>query len=264
MTLLAVNGVELAVERAGEGDPLVLVHGSWGDRTGWAFVEQELAQTFHLVTYDRRGHSGSPEATGTRRDDEDDLAALIEHLGLAPVHLVGNSFGASISLGLTARRPDLVRTLCVHEPPLMGLAADDPVVAEAIAQIGRVLPLIDAGDLEDAVRVFVNDVALGPGAFDLLPPDDRARMVNNAGTFRDEMQDPAFSELDLDALTAGTRPMLLTHGDQSPPFFEKVVDVLRASVPNLRVELIEGAGHLPHLTNPAEWIATVRDHASRG
>ena len=92
MTLMTVNGVELAVEQSGDGDPLVLVHGSWGDRTGWVFVEEELAKQHHVVSYDRRGHSSSPPATGTRRDDEDDLAALIEHLGLVPAHIVGNSF----------------------------------------------------------------------------------------------------------------------------------------------------------------------------
>jgi pimeloyl-ACP methyl ester carboxylesterase len=264
MTLIAVNGVELAVERAGDGDPLVLVHGSWGDRTGWVFVEEELAKTFHVVSYDRRGHSSSPEATGTRRDDEDDLEALIEHLDTGPVHLVGNSFGASISLGLTARRPDLVRTLCVHEPPLTDLAADDPVVADALAQVGRVFPLIETGDTEEALKVFVNDVALGPGAFDLLPPEDRARMAGNAGTFLGELQDPGFSAVDLEALAASATPMLLTYGDQSPPFFEKIVDQLRSGLPNLRVEVMEGAGHLPHITNATQWVAKVREHTSRG
>src|SRR5437870_5182126 len=181
MTLIEVNGVELAVEESGVGEPLVLVHGSWASRTGWMFVEDELAQSHHVVSYDRRGHSASPRASGTRRDDEDDLAALIEHLGLVPANIVGSSFGASISLALAARRPDLVRSLCVHEPPLTGLCANDPVVRETLDRVNdRVLPLIEGGEAESAARLFVNDVALGPGAWDFLPPEDQARTAHHA------------------------------------------------------------------------------------
>jgi pimeloyl-ACP methyl ester carboxylesterase len=127
-----VNGVRLLVEESGSGDPLVLVHGSWDDRQVWALIEEDLARRFRLISYDRRGHTGSQDSPepGARRDDEDDLADLIGSLDLAPANVVGNSFGASIALGLAARRPELFRTLCAHEPPLMSLAADDPLVAE--------------------------------------------------------------------------------------------------------------------------------------
>ncbi|MEO7573663.1 MAG: hypothetical protein ABIX10_14620 [Acidimicrobiales bacterium] len=57
--------------------------------------------------------------------------------------------------------------------------------------------------------------------------------------------------------------MLLTYGDQSPPFFEKVVGVLRSTVPQMRVTKIEGAGHLPHITNVADWLAVVREFVDR-
>lgn len=259
MTIIAVNGVDLAVEESGVGEPLVLVHGGWTDRTGWMLVEEELAQTYHVVSYDRRGHSKSPRGPGTRRDDEDDLAALIEHLGLGPVNIVGNSFGASITLALAARRPDLVRSLCAHEPPLTGLCADDPVVQAHLAPIhDRVLPLIEGGENMAAAQVFVNEVALGPGAWDLLPPARQAVMANNAATFLEEHQDPGWSTLDVAALAAAPTPMMVTYGDQSPPAFEKVVDVLRASVPQMRITKIEGAGHLPHVTNVPDWLTVVR------
>ena|SRR6266498_2781141 len=63
-------------------------------------VVPDLARSFRVVTYGRRGHSAS-EATpgqGSRRQDEDDLAGLIEGLGLAPAHVGANSFSASRSV----------------------------------------------------------------------------------------------------------------------------------------------------------------------
>ena len=146
MPLREVNGVRLMVEESGSGDTVVLVHGSWDDRQVWTLIEEDLAKRSRVVSYDRRGHTGSDDGSdpGTRRDDEDDLASLIETLGVAPANVVGSSFGASIALGLATRRPELFRTLCAHEPPLLSLAADDPLVMEVREAIGPVLELIRA------------------------------------------------------------------------------------------------------------------------
>ena len=107
---------------------------------------------------------------GIRRDDEDDLAAPLEHLGLAPANLVGNSFGASIALALAARRPDLVRSVCVHEPPLLGLCADDPFVRAASDSIYEsVLPLIERGEESAAAAGLRQRRRAGPGCVGSLP-----------------------------------------------------------------------------------------------
>ena len=178
MPLDDINGVRLLVEETGSGDPVVLVHGSWDDRSVWTFVESDLAESFRVVSYDRRGHTGSEDSTepGSRRDDEDDLAALIEHRDLAPAHLVANSFGGSIALGVLARRPELVRSVSAHEPPLIALVADDPAVAEFIAGVGPVSSLIDRGEPEAGARLFVEQV-LGPGAWEAMSPQDQAAMT---------------------------------------------------------------------------------------
>ncbi|MEU9211493.1 alpha/beta hydrolase [Streptomyces sp. NPDC048415] len=129
MPLLRVADLNLSYQVVGEGDPLVLVHGSWNDHTSWQpAIDADVRSSFRVVTYDRRGHgqSGAGPAQGTRRQDEDDLEALIERLGPAPAHVAGNSFGAAITLGPAARRPELLRTLTVHEPPLVAIVADDP------------------------------------------------------------------------------------------------------------------------------------------
>jgi pimeloyl-ACP methyl ester carboxylesterase len=261
--VVEVNGVGLLVEEAGDGEPLVLVHGSWDDRQAWTFVEDDLAKSFRVISYDRRGHTGSEDSPqpGLRRDDEDDLAALIEAHGLAPTHLVANSFGASIALSLTARRPELVRSVCAHEPPLMRLVADDPAVAQLSEAVGTVVSLIDQGDAEAGARLFVEEVALGPGAWELMPPEERAAMIANAGTFVGETRDPDWATIDLDGLSAVSRPVLLTQGDQSPPFFAAIVSRLAEVLDRAYVTRIPGAGHVPHQTHPAEWVTIVSEFA---
>src|SRR3712207_6033996 len=130
MPTIRVPDADLYYEETGTGEPIVLVHGSWSDAATWALLVPELATRFRVIAYDRRGHSRSTAGPGpgSRREDEDDLAALIEALGVAPVHVVGNSYGSSIALGLAARRPELLRSVAVHEPGPIGLAPFDPVV----------------------------------------------------------------------------------------------------------------------------------------
>ena len=256
---LEINGVRLRVEQSGAGEPLVLVHGSWMDRESWALVEDELAQAFHVVSYDRRGHSGSDDGPlpGTRRDDEDDLAALIESLGLGPVHLVGNSYGGSTALGMAVRRPDLVRSVSAHEPPLTALVAADPGVQRAGGEFLAVVQAIAGGDIEAAARRFVETV-VGPGGWETAPAQVKDTMIANARTFADEVRDLEGYGLDLGALARLDRPVLLSKGDQSPPFFGRIIDQLADAARSAEVVTIAGAGHVPHSTHPAEWVALVK------
>ena len=259
MPLIEVNGVRLLVEESGAGEPVVLVHGSWNDREIWGLVEPELASAYRVISYDRRGHTGSEDSPepGSRRDDEDDLAALVETIVGGPAHVVGNSFGGTIALSFAARRPDLVRSVFVHEPPLFGLVPDDPDVVAFIAGVGPVLELIDASESEQAARLFVDQV-LGPGVWDELPPPVRASVVGIAATFAGEVRDPNWTAIDLAALRDLERPVLFTHGAASPPFFSAVIQKLNEMTPRAEVVTIAGAGHVPHTTHPELWLATAR------
>ncbi|HVE45210.1 MAG TPA: alpha/beta hydrolase, partial [Acidimicrobiales bacterium] len=248
---------------AGHGPPIVLVHGSWDDRHVWALVEDDLAKSFRVVSYDRRGHTDSeePREPGTRRDDEDDLAALIEALGLAPANLVGNSFGGSITLGLAERRPELVRSVCAHEPPLLALAGDDPVVTELIEGLDAVVSLIDGGNTEAGARLFV-EMVMGPGAWDDMSPEEQGAMIRNARTFSGELRDSDGFTIDLDALANFPSSILLTGGDQSAPFFGTIITRLVEAVKSARVKTLPEAGHVPHLTHPDMWVAAVTEFVS--
>ncbi|WP_251050679.1 alpha/beta fold hydrolase [Streptomyces sp. ISL-86] len=254
-----VNGVELFHEVVGEGEPLVLVHGSWTDHHGWQGVVPRLARSYRVMVYDRRGHSQSerPPGQGRRTEDEDDLAALIEILG-APAHVAGNSFGAATALGLAARRPELFRTLTAHEPPLMGIVADNPELQPLMQatqrNIDAVLVALRAGQDRAGAERFVEDVAFGPGAWAQLPEPVRETFVANAPTFADEQADPDWGTVDLTRLSRYTGPTLLTRGTESPPWFPVIIDKLAGALRQAELRTLEGAGHVPHLTHPDTYV----------
>ena len=251
--------MDLFVEESGAGDPVVLVHGSWDDRHVFAPLAAELASDFRVIRYDRRGHtdSGDGDVPGTRRDDEDDLAALIEALAIEPAHVVGNSFGGSIALGLAIRRPELFRSLVVHEPPLLALAGDDPEVAQVGQALGPVVEMIARGEGEAAAQFFVENVAIGPGAWNALPAEQRATLAANAGTFAEETQDPNGFGIDVDGLAQLDVRVLVTGGTESPPFFGAIAAELAATAPAGEQRSVAGAGHVPHETHPADYAQIV-------
>jgi pimeloyl-ACP methyl ester carboxylesterase len=253
------NDVELHYELAGQGEPLVLVHGMWSTHQNWQGVVPGLAQSVRVVAYDRRGHGRSQRGEqGTRRDQEDDLAALIEVLDLEPAHLAGTSFGAAIALGLAARRPELVRSVIAHEPPLISVAANDPTVqpllAEVQATIEAVLARLAGGDMEGGARQFVEEVALGPGAWQQLPEPLRATMVESAPAFAAEQRDPRWAGIEPAALAHVECPVLLTQGDQSPAWFWKIIAKLPELIDGAELHTYPGAGHAPHLTHPDDYL----------
>ncbi|MFI1379425.1 alpha/beta fold hydrolase [Embleya sp. NPDC020886] len=258
-----VNGADLYYEVEGDGVPLVLVHGSWTDHNGWRPVVPALAESYRVVTYDRRGHGRStgPAGPGSRVQDEDDLAALLEWLDPAPAHVVGNSFGASTALGSAARRPELFRSLVAHEPPLLDIVAGDPQLAPLIREtqgrIDAVVESLRAGDDRGAAYRFVEEVALGPGMWERLPDPVRETFIGNAATFLDEQNDPRWASIDLAAISDLTAPVLLSHGTASPPWFPGIIDRLADAIAHARVATLTGAGHVPHSTHPEQYVATV-------
>jgi pimeloyl-ACP methyl ester carboxylesterase len=256
-----INGIRIHWEITGKvGEPMVLVHGSWGDHGNWSTVAPVLGSWFRVLTYDRRGHSRSerPAGQGSVHEDVADLAALLTELRHTPAHVVGSSFGAAIVLRLAADRPALFRSLVVHEPPLFGLLKEEPggelALAAVQGRIASVVSLLTAGDWEGGARQFVETVGFGPGAWTELPEEVRRTFVFNAPTWLDEMRDPDALEMDVSGLRAFSPPALLTVGDRSPPFFRRVVEMIAGAMPQAEVHTYPGAGHAPHLTHTEQYL----------
>lgn len=258
-----INGARIAyADSGGTGIPLVLVHGSWGSHHNWDPVVPGLAEHFRVVAYDRRGHSESagPPGQGHFSEDVADLAALIEQLGIAPAWVVGNSSGAAMTVKLAAARPEVLRGIAVHEPPLLGLHEAGSPEAQAVATIengplAEVGRRIVAGDHAGAAEQFVEQVALGPGSWAQIPDAMRTMMAANAPTYLDELNDTEWKIVDKTRLASYDGPALLTSGDQSPPMFQPIERQLAQLLPQAKRTTYTGAGHIPHVTHPGEYVA---------
>jgi pimeloyl-ACP methyl ester carboxylesterase len=265
MATANINGIRIYYELSGTGEiPLVLVHGSWVSHHDWEFIRSGLDNNFRVLTYDRRGHSESerPSTPDSVSENVADLAGLIEHLDLAPAWLVGNSFGASITLRLAGERPDLFRGLITHEPPLFSLLANDSAVSSMLDEVARKLAAVSerivSGDHAGAAELFVESVALGPGNWSKISRQLQSIMIENAPTFLDELNDPQQLDFNLQSVKPFPGPILLTAGAQSPAIFAPVVAKLAATLPNAEVVTFLEAGHIPHVTDPETYVEAIR------
>jgi pimeloyl-ACP methyl ester carboxylesterase len=269
MPTATVNGVDLYYELDGDGPvpaggvPLVLVHGSWVDHHVWDSVVPLLTGSLVVLTYDRRGHSrsGCTPRQGSTEEDADDLAALIEALDLAPAHIAGASWGGSIVLRLACRRPELFRSLAVHEPPLFALVADEPKCRGALRDLNSTLAVVaerlGAGDMEGGARHYVDQTSSGYGTWAKLPRDVRATFVANAQTYLDQLLSPDQWTADLTALSHFPHPALLTQGDQRDPMFGRILDRVAEVLPQPQRRTLPGTAHAPQLTHPEMYAEAI-------
>jgi pimeloyl-ACP methyl ester carboxylesterase len=258
----------LHYELTGVGEPLFLVHGSWVDGGTWDAVVPLLSRRFQLVTYDRRGHSRSsrPPGQGSIQEDVEDLAALIEGLGIAPAHIAGASLGGSIVLRLAALHPELLRSIAVHEPPLFDLIDAErdglPELAQLRARLAATAARLQAGDHEDAARQYHEQLAGSSGSWARLTPAERRVRVFNAPTYLDQCLDPDALGIDLDSLGAFRGPALVTYGDQRPPLFRRIAEMVVAALPDAHELEIPGTAHDPQVTHPDAYARALIEFAS--
>jgi pimeloyl-ACP methyl ester carboxylesterase len=112
---IRVNDVDLAYDIAGQGEPVLLIHGLGSGRHDWDPQMAELSTRHRVITYDVRGHgdSGKPKGPYSMVQFAEDAAALIRELALPPVHVVGLSLGGMIGFQLAVDDPELVRSLTI-------------------------------------------------------------------------------------------------------------------------------------------------------
>ncbi|MFJ7271725.1 alpha/beta fold hydrolase [Streptomyces sp. NPDC099050] len=104
------GGGGISAEKAGDGPPLVLLHGAVHDSRLWDRVFAAPARHHTVVRYDARGHGRSTPPTGPFRY-EDDLLAVLDRFGLRSAGLVGLSMGGEVALDFTLEHPERVRSL---------------------------------------------------------------------------------------------------------------------------------------------------------
>ncbi len=253
----------------GSGTPVVFVHGSLETLDSWRAQIDAFATRFRVIAYSRRFHPPNAAPLDaqayTLALHADDLIALIDALGLGRVHLVGSSYGAYVALLVTLRRPDLVRSLVLAEPPIipwLGRTPEGDSLRRAFE--ARVLaPVRQAfarGDSVEGLRRFLDGVSGSPARFDALPEVERTALLRTAFELRFEMRaDPALYMPMLSCAEVGRirNSVLLVTGERSPRLLHVISEELARCMPAKEILTVPGAAYHAHADNPAFYNAAV-------
>jgi pimeloyl-ACP methyl ester carboxylesterase len=212
----------MPVEVWGAGEPVVLLHGSGApepvSQTTWD-RQRPLAERYKLLIPTRRGYGQRPVVMQHDVEgDVGDLLGLLESLGGA--HVVGFSYGGVVALVAAPRRPELIWSLTVIEPPALKLAVGRSSAAAHMQQLRQFEPPPEGFTPEEFKRRFMLLMGQKPPEEMTLSPIERKALLAHMAE-----QPPYLVDVPLDALEKTTFPKLVISGDWSPAL-DAVVEVL--------------------------------------
>lgn len=273
--VLAVPGADIYHEVRGRGPTLLIVPTGNGDATPFGPLADELARWFRVVTYDRRGFSRSPLRGPVDRArrlaaDVDDVGRLLDHFGAAPAHLFGGSSGAIVALSVLERRPELVRTVVAHEPPLASVLPDADGWLRRFAGLYEVYREHGAGQAGKMFREAMDmRTPTRPPAEVELPPERLAELLarlrrNQVFWFENELREYPAIRPDVRALRAVADRLVLACGADARDGFPYRPNLVLAELLGTGVTHFPG-GHVGYVTHPFEFagaLAATLDHAT--
>jgi pimeloyl-ACP methyl ester carboxylesterase len=256
------DGVEIAVEVAGSGPGLLLVHGHGGAKEDFADHVDRLAQRHTVVTFDHRGHGASGHPT--KRSDYSlarlraDTWAVADAVGLDRFRVLGHSMGGMVVRRMPLEHPERVDALVMMDTSSGPIPVLVPELVEAAAEIGFTQGkdalhemLLAAGVLDTPAYERMLSERPGYREFDARKWADTSIVA--WGTLAIEI---ARQDSDLPLMRNVACPTLVIVGAQDEAF----LDASRATaeaIPGAQLAVLPNGGHSPQFETPDAWIAAL-------
>jgi pimeloyl-ACP methyl ester carboxylesterase len=245
------DGTPIAVECAGSGPSLVIVHGGTGDRSRWKPLFPLFAPRFTVCAMDRRGHGASGDSPDySLQKEAEDVAAVVNSRS-GPVFLMGHSFGAVCALE-AAFLTDKISKLVLYEPPLLE--------GDHTAIVSRMESMIQAGEREQATVTFLQEIVM-------ISPSEVAAMKARpswpglvASIESSIRQIRALSAYRFDPKRAhrlSVPTLLLTGSETASPELKRSISGLLDSLPNRILVVFKGQQHNAMDTVPQQFAEAV-------
>ena len=263
-----INGDSIHYIDMGKGDPVVFVHGAFGDYRTWEAQMDTFAQHHHVISYSRRLSYPNSQNDNDSIDVSNgahakDLAELLKILNLGPVHLVGHSGGGSVTLLTAIEHPELVRTLILAEAVVPSLLKNVPY-GDSVSNslyFNTIKPSTEAfksNNDKEGVSTFINGVMGDTLYFNNLSQQIQDNMITNVvETKHNLLYGSPSPEVTCNDLNKIKVPVLLLSGEKSISFFSLMNDELYRCLTNRERATILNAAHGLEIENPLEFNKVV-------
>jgi pimeloyl-ACP methyl ester carboxylesterase len=251
MGFAPVTGTQLAYEVRGQGFPLILIHGGLLDRRMWDEQVPVFAASFRVVRYDVRGF-GQSQMPKVAYSDAQDLAELLDFLGIQKACVLGLSWGSGIALDFTLHYPDMVETLLLAAPTVSGYKMTSAEMRQ------RWQALVRAVEVHDRARLFdlwANDPMM-PQEEEYPEAHQRYRELlgeySFVHSFSPGLQQPLGPSA-IERLAEVQVPTLIIVGDRDSEEVLTQTELLAAGIATSRKVVVPGARHMLNMEQPLEF-----------
>jgi pimeloyl-ACP methyl ester carboxylesterase len=254
-----VEGGRLYVETSGAGTPILMVHGWSLDHRLFEPQVEELAKTFQVVTFDRRGF-GLSQAAPDLGLEVGDMHRILQALSLESIHLLGMSQGARIALRFAVTHARAVRSLLLQGPAIDGFAIDEP--ASQRIPIAQYAELARAGRMDEVRRRWrAHPMMTLNGdtgrARELL--DRMLSAYQGADLLADRAKPPPSAVNVLGEIGSFRTPCLLLTGARETAARKAGAATLLQLLPDCREIVFANSGHLSNLAEAELYNREVAD-----
>ncbi|HEY49067.1 MAG TPA: alpha/beta hydrolase [Dehalococcoidia bacterium] len=248
MPIANINGINLFYKVHGRGEPLVLITGLGGGHGAWFFQLRSFKKHFQCITMDNRGigRTDKPSEHYTLRTMADDIAGLMNYLGIDKAHVVGISMGGMISQEVAINHPERVKKLVLGctAATTSGTGGVHSDLMEALG-IGEDATEADI-DTVSFKRIINNVIPLGFNkrfSKIFIVPFAKIYMKRLAGEGIVGQFKAIMSHNTLDRLHLIKAPTLVITGTADRLVPPESSDILASQIPNARLVKVEGGSH---------------------
>jgi pimeloyl-ACP methyl ester carboxylesterase len=260
------DGVRLHYEETGSGIPVIFVHEFAGDHRAWEAQMRHFGQRYRAITYAARGYPPSdvPHAVESYSQARaaDDIAAVLNHLGIDKAHVVGLSMGGFATLHFGFRHTARALSLCVAG---CGYGAEKGQQDKFRAEVAAVAAFLD----ERGIEAFAAKYAYGPTRVQFENKDPRGfdefkrqlaqHSAVGARNTQLGVQGERPSLYDLtDQMKTLTVPTLILTGDEDWPCLQPGL-LMKQAIPSAALSVMPNCGHTINLEDPDQFNRLVGD-----
>ncbi len=247
MPTAQINGLSIAYRDTGAGLPILFIHGHPFNQSMWDSQVAALSGKYRVITYDIRGYGASEvpavEAT-TLETMADDIAGLLDHLGIATAVVAGLSMGGQIAMAFAEQYPQrlagLVLAATFPQADTPEAAATRRATADRFVKQGSIPPGLEMLPKLLAAASIKNHPEIALDVFTMIartPPAGAAAALRGRAGRKDYTS----------SLASICVPALIVVGTEDAYTNVDTAKQMQQAIPNSRLEVFEGIGHLPNL-----------------
>jgi len=267
---VSLHGHDVGYRRAGEGPPILLIHGMAGSSRTWREVMGELARSHDVIAPDLLGHGESAKPMGdySLGAFASGLRDLLGVLEVPRATVVGQSLGGGVAMQLAYQHPELVERLVLVCAGGLGREVSWLLKVLTLPGAEYVMPIIFPGFVrrkgDDVSRMLQRNGLKAPRVAEMWTAYSRLSESENRAAFVRTLRsviDPGGQSVSArDRLYLAARmPTLIMWGANDPIIPVQHGHDAHEAIPGSRLEILEHSGHFPHVEEPERFVEILLD-----